>query len=142
MTALNAPAVESVPTEIPVSSNYTIEQKWYKEDGYVIMCWHVFQLRFSGLYMIDGTIRDVNKPEIYEHIVISEHARSGRLRILSVPTSVAKTMYAKLDRSMLLNIMPMKKDWHRWLEPLSASAHVQYHCQECEELCRTHNRYG
>ena len=60
--------------------------------------------------MVDRTIQDANKPEVYEYIVIGEYARSGHLRVLSVPTSVAKTLHAKLDRSMALNTMPMKKN--------------------------------
>ena len=105
--AMNTPNAEENPLEPPT---HTIEQKWYEEEGYVIMCWHVFKPGFSGLYMVDGTIRDADKPEIYEHIVTSEHARSGRLRILSVPASMAKTLHKKLDYSMALNIMPIKKD--------------------------------
>ena len=76
----------------------------------MIMCWHVSQPGFAGLYMVDGTIRDVSQPEVYERIVTEEHARSGRFKVLCVSASIAKTLYSKLDRYMTLHILPMQKD--------------------------------
>ena len=88
------------------------------------MCWHVYQPGLSSLYLVDGTLRDSNRPEVYEHLVSPEYAFSGRLRVLSVPESVAKVLHSKIERAMALNIIPTKKDWQGWLEPLSASAHI------------------
>ena len=49
------PAKEPTPPDTPAPPTHTIVQKWYEEEGFVIMCWHVFQPGFSGLYMVDGT---------------------------------------------------------------------------------------
>ena len=114
----------NLPLVEPMTPRHTIVQKWYEEGGYVTMCWHVYQPGMSSLYLVDGTLRDSNQPEVYEHLVSPEYAFSGRLRVLSVPESVAKVLHSKIERAMSLNIIPTKKDWQGWLEPLSASAHI------------------
>ena len=111
-TPVPAPLNEENPPPVePETPRYTVEQKWYEEGGYVVMCWHVYQPGFTNLYMVDGTLRDANNPEIYGRLVTHEHALSGRLRVLGVPMSVAKVLYTKLERAMSLNIIPTKKDW-------------------------------
>ena len=136
------PGVMPVCPDVPPDPPHAIVQKWFEEEGYVIMCWHVFRPGFSRLYMVNGTLREVDTPDILEHIVTDEHARSGRLKVLSVPVSIGRMLSTKLSHALTLNIIPTKKDWHGWLEPLSASAHIHFSCQECGDLCRLHNKYG
>ena len=120
-----------------------IETLWIKVQREIPMrVWFVKQQDTSAYYGADGTKKDVTQAEMSSLELPYAYVRRHWDHAIHASRCLHRAILKKMGKAARSLPLPSEEQWAEWIKPISPAMCVEYTCQSCGALCKTHNRYA
>ena len=120
-----------------------IEAMWVKVQREIPMrVWFVKQQNVCAYYGADGTKKDVTQEEMASLELPHAYVRRHWDHAIHASRCLHRAILKKLGAAARSLPLPSEEQWMEWVKPISPSMCVEFTCQSCGAICKTHNRYA